>query len=412
MGARVKAVAVACAVFVLVAVGLSVAGQDGGPQTTGEKLLDAGRESQRLTAQADAELQKVRETGDPSRYLRAEQALRKAEGLAPRDPEVAVGLGTLALARHDFRAALRHGQAARRLGPGLVRPYAVLVDAQVELGRYAEAGRSLQRMVDLKPNLPSYTRVSYFRELQGDLPGAVEAMRLAISAGGGASENVAFAQALLGGLEFERGRLPAARAAYATALRSFARYIPAEAGLARVDAAEGRFPAALKRLSGVVDRLPLPEHVIALGETQLAAGQAAAARETFALVDAQRRLLAANRVNTDVEIALFEADHGDRERGVRFARSAWRMAPSFRSADALAWALTRAGRPGEGLRYAQRAVRQGTRDPVTLTHAGLTARAAGDRSAARRFLRRALELNPRFSPLWAPRARSALRSVS
>ncbi len=411
MRSHAKALSTAVAVFVTVAAVLVLTGRDQGASASRSAATPAA-EGQRLTARADAELQKVRETGDPSRYQRAQDALRRAERLTPRDPGVYVGLGTLALARHDFRAALRDGMTAQRLGPKLVRHLAVVVDAQVELGRYAAAARSLQRMVDLKPNLPSYARVSYFRELHGDLSGAVAAMRLAVSAGGGAPENVAYAQTLLGGLEFARGRVGAARAAYATALQSFPRFLPAEAGLGRLDAARGRYAPAIKRLSGVVDRLPFPEHVIALGEAQQAAGQSAAANDTFALVDAERRLLAANGVNTDVEIALFEADHGDRGRGVRLARSAWTRAPSVRSADALGWTLTRTGHAKQALPWARRAVRLGSRDGVVLTHAGLTARAAGDRGTARRLLRRALALNPRFSPVWAPRARRALRSVS
>jgi len=411
MASPIKGLGAAAAVFVTVAAVLILTGRDSGA-APGRPVITPAREGQRLTAQAGKELQKVRETGDPSRYLRAEAALQRAARLTPRDPDVHVGLGTLALARHDFRRALREGRTAERLGPHLVRHLAVVVDAEVELGRYAAAARALQRMIDLKPNLPSYARVSYLRELHGDLGGAVSAMRLAVSAGAGAPENVAYAQTLLGGLEVLRGRIGAARSAYATALQSFPRFLPAQAGLGRLDAAQGRYPPAIKRLSGVVDRLPFPEHVIALGEAQQAAGQAAAARDTFALVDAERRLLAANGVNTDAEIALFEADHGDRRRGVRLARSAWSRAPSVRSADALGWTLTRAGHPQQALHWARRAVSLGTRDPIVLTHAGLTAQAAGRRGTARDLLRRALALNPRFSQVWAPRARRALRSVS
>jgi len=396
----------------VVALGVLSLVNRGSAAPAGGRAQDPAREGARLTALAAKELQRVRETGDPSRYVAADRALRRAAKLTPQDAGVFVGLGTLALARHNFRAGLRYGEHARRLAPGLVQPFSVVVDGEVELGRYGAAATSLQQMIDRKPNLPSYARVSYFRELHGDLPGAVDAMRLAISAGGGAAENVAFAQSLLGGLEFQRGRIGAARRAYATALQSFPRYVPAEAGLARLEAAGGRSGPAIARLQRVVERLPLPEHVVALGEIQQAAGHAAAARETFALVDAERRLLAANGVNSDLEIALFEADHGDRARAVGLARNAWRAAPSVRSADALGWTLTRAGRAREGWGWAKRAVRLGTRDPLALTRAGLSARAAGDRPAARRLLRRALELNPRFSPLWAPRAQRALRSLS
>jgi Flp pilus assembly protein TadD len=168
---------------------------------------------------------------------------------------------------------------------------------------------------------------------------------------------------------------------------------------------------AIRGYEDIMRRRPLPQYVIALGETQQAAGRRADARETFALVDVERRLLAANGVNTDVEIALFEADHGDRGRAVDLARRAWRAAPSVRSAAAVSWALTRSGRPSDGLAWARRAVKLGSRDPLILTRAGLTARAAGHDRAARRYLHRALQANPRFSVVWAPRARNTLRSL-
>ena len=84
----------------------------------------------------------------------------------------------------------------------------------------------------------------------------------------------------------------------------------------------------------------------------------------------------------------------------------------MRSADALGWALTAAGHPREGLAWARRALGLGSRDAGFLYHAGMSARAAGNRAAARRHLRAALAGNPRFSPLYAPRARRALEAVS
>jgi hypothetical protein len=162
----------------------------------------------------------------------------------------------------------------------------------------------------------------------------------------------------------------------------------------------------------VVERLPLPEHVIALGEAQLAAGRPAQARRTFALVDAERRLLDRSGVNTDVELALFEAEHGSPRRGLALARRAWAAAPSVRSADALGRALTRAGRPAEGLRWARRALRLGSRDAGFLLHAGLAARAAGRSDLARRWLADASGRRGALGPLQARAARRALEALS
>jgi tetratricopeptide (TPR) repeat protein len=369
------------------------------------------RDSRAYSFLGDAYLQKVRETGDASYYTRAQGVLTKALQLNPRDPAATTSMGTLALARHDFRDALRYGERTRRLAPFVVKPYGVVVDAEIELGRYGDAARTLQRMANLQPNLASYARVSYFRELHGDLPGAIRAMELAVSAGGQAAENVAYVQTLLGNLYFQVGRLHDANEAYRQALARFPGYVPAGAGIGSVEAARGRFVPAIRRLRDAVARLPLPQYVTALGETELAAGRTADARRDLALVGAEEKLLQANGVNTDVDLALFEASHGRPARAVALGRRAWAEAPSVRSADALGWALTRAGRPVEGLRWSRRALALGSRDANFLYHAGLSAQAAGHASLARAYLSESLALNPRFNPLYAPRAERALRAL-
>jgi tetratricopeptide (TPR) repeat protein len=356
-------------------------------------------------------LQKVRETGDASFYPRAATAFKQGARHNPHDAGILTGMGALALARHDFKGGLRDGLAAHAAAPLVVRPYGVIVDAQVELGRYDDAARTLQTMVDLKPNLASYSRVSYFRELHGDLPGALATMQLAVSAGGDAPENLAYVQTLLGNLQFERGSLREAELAYRLALARFPGYAPADAGVARVEAAQGRLGPAIRRYRSVVGRLPLPEYVVALGETELAAGRPAAGRSDLALVSVEERLLQQNGVNTDTELALFEANHGNPGRAVMLGRRAWANAPSVRSADALGWALTRAGKPTAGLGWARKALALGSVDPAFLYHAGMTAKAAGRPDLARRWLTRSLAHNPRWSPLYAPEARRVLRGL-
>jgi tetratricopeptide (TPR) repeat protein len=399
--------------------GGSSATSDGAPALSTEGRIrgleavikEGGGRAQTYASLGTALMQRLRETGDASLYGRAERTFAEALERDPRSLEARVGVGMLALSRHDFRVALRHGEAARKIAPASFAPFAVIVDAQVELGRYHAAERTLQQMVNFKPGLASYARVSYFRELHGDLVGATAAMHMAASAAPAAGENRSYIQTLLGNLEFERGRLAAAASAYGSALDGFPGYAGADAGLARVDAARGRLGPAIDRLREVTQRLPLPEYVIALGETELAAGLRADAGRDFGLVRAQQRLLGASGVNTDSEIAVFEADHGEPRRALRLARRGYQAAPSVRSADALGWALTRAGRPAAGLAYARRALRLGSRDPLFLYHAGMAARAAGAPKAARGYLARALSANPRFSPLHAPVARRALRGL-
>ncbi len=123
-------------------------------------------------------------------------------------------LGELALARHAFATALALGERARDLNPHRAAAFGVIADAQIELGRYAEAAETLQAMVDLRPDLSSYSRIAYLRELHGDWDGALEAMQMAVDAGGPATENTLWTRVQLGHLHFNRGRLDEAEAEY------------------------------------------------------------------------------------------------------------------------------------------------------------------------------------------------------
>jgi tetratricopeptide (TPR) repeat protein len=333
----------------------------------------------------DAYVTKARATGDPSLYARADRVLSTALRRDPRNVAALVGAGTLAGLRHDFREQLRLGLEARRAAPGLARPYTVLADAQIELGQYADAARSIQRLVNLKPGLPAYARVSYYRELTGDPAGAVRAMRFAASAGG-APESLAYVQALTGNLELARGRVAAARDAYTASLRTVPGYSDALEGLARVDAARGDLRGSAARLRRLAPDRPPARALAFLAELELAIGRPRAARRHLAAARAQFARDAAGGGLPDAEAVLFEANHGSAAGAVRLGHRVWRAKPSIRSADALGWALTRAGRPREGLVWARRALRTGSLDPMFRLHAGVAARRAGrGREAARHF---------------------------
>ena len=196
----------------------------------------------------------------------------------------------------------------------------MVADAQVELGRYPAAARSIQRLVDTKPGLAAYARASYLSELGGDRAGAIEAMRLAASAGGGSPAS-AYVQALLGDLQLAAGRPAAARAAYLGALRSQRPYPAALVGLARVDAAQGRLRPAIARLRRATRLLPLTTSLTLLADVELAAGREQAALADLAAARAERRLLRAAGTAPDAEAVLFEAQHGDPAAAVRMGRA-------------------------------------------------------------------------------------------
>ena len=358
-------------------------------------------------------LQQVRESGDVSLYTRAGKAFDEALTRDPKQLDALVGQGILALALHDFRGALEWADKAWAINPFRAQILGIKVDGQVELGRYDEAVTTLQKMVDLRPDLDSYSRVSYVRELYGDVDGAIEAMRSAVQTALPGSESWAWTLTHLGHLYFNRGDLTEAAAIYEQVLVAKADYPYALAGQARVAAAQGNTEEAIAIYQQITERLPLPEFIIALGELYEATGQPDAARQQYDLVGVIQQLNAAAGMNVDLEMALFTASHGNNpSAAVQQARAAYAERPTIYAADTLAWALYQQGEYAEAWQFSQKALRLETKDALLHFHAGMIAAKVGNTEAALTHLQTALAINPHFSPLYGPVTQEALAEVT
>jgi tetratricopeptide (TPR) repeat protein len=350
--------------------------------------------------------QRARETGDPAYYSKSDGALARALELDPKDGLVYSGLGSLALSRHRFRQALSFGERAHALNRYDARSHGVIGDALVELGRYRLAFREFDEMARLRPSLSSYARVSYGRELIGHTRAAVRAMKLAVDAATDTSEPAAWTRVQLGKLYFSHGRYAAARRESAFALEIFPGYPYALDALAQDEAALGQLDRAIALERRAASAIPLPQYVAFLGDLYRVEGRPRLAARQYALIGVIDRLLRANGVKTDLEIALFDADHAIAlPHALALARIGERNRPSIDGEDALAWALERNGRCEEALPYSERALRLGTRDALKFFHRAMIERCLGDRAASNEWFHRALALSPRFSIVWAPVAR-------
>ena len=294
-------------------------------------------------ALAAAYLQKVRETGDAGFYTRADGAAAPGAGPRAARRRRLVRAATLAAARHDFRGALRLARRAAAAGParsprcrspstrwsssGATAPPSARCSArrpQAEPLRL-RAGLLLPR-AERRPRRRD--RGDAARRLRGR-PGAGERR---LRAG------------LLGELELARGRLGRGAARLPTRRsRACPATPPAAAGRARLAAARrparrGR-PLAARRGAAAAARVRDRARRDRAGRGPHRRRRGATSRSCAR----EQKLLAGAGVNTDVELAIFEADHGSPARGVALARRAWASAPSVRSADALGWALARPG---------------------------------------------------------------------
>ena len=350
-----------------------------------------------------AYLAQAASSGDPSYYDQAGAAFERAEQLAPGNPTTMLGRASLALSQHHFDRALELGEAALALRPQNAEALAVLVDANVELGRYDVAAAVTQQLLDVRPGMAALTRTSYQRELHGDLAGALTAMVQAEAAAGGADTaatggdsrpllSLATVVALEGDVLSADGRPAEAAARYQRALELAPTLALAEIGLARTDAAAGQLDAAIARLEELINRSPTLPAATLLGDLQRLAGLPATGDE---LVDVIVQLQRSSGATVDMELAVHLADRGRPD--LDLALAAYTERPSIYGADVLGWSLTRAGRGGEALPYVEQALSLGTEDAVLHFHAAMAYDAAGRRDLAARELQSAFDTNPYFT---------------
>lgn len=358
-----------------------------------------------------AYVEQARVTADPSYYDRAQGALEQSLVLRPDGNDTALtGQGALANARHDFSAARDAAEAALAINDYSATAWGVLADARTQLGDYPGATTAVDRMLELRPGLASFTRASYDAELHGDLDQARSALEqaLGLTTGGG---DEAYCRTYLGQLAFSQGDLEEAGAQFNTGLADLPDDPTLLLGRARVDAALGNEDSAVVGYQRVVDSRPLPENFVEFGEYLESLGRDDDAQDQYAVVDTVRQLFAASGVSDDLSAALFAADHDDPITALVAATAEYGRRQNTDSQDAMAWALHAAGRDAEALPLAQQATSLGGASAVFLYHRGAIEAALGMTGQARATLALALDTNPYFSPLLAPRAQALLESL-
>jgi tetratricopeptide (TPR) repeat protein len=356
-------------------------------------------------------LQRARENGDVADYARAEQAATRSLEIIPVDNYAGLTLlASVRLVQHDFAAVEELANRALPLKPLGPTAYGLLGDAQVGLGRYDEAFEAYDKMRALDAGLPALARLANLAFLTGDRFDSIDFWKQAIAKSQGLpAENQAWVHVQLGVTYFAYGENGDAAREHEQALRLFPEYVHALAGLGQVRAGQERYDEAIELYTRAVSKLPQPQYVASLGDVYSAAGRSDEAERQYMLVEAIAALYQANGINTDLQIAMFYADH-DRNvaLALTMAQAAYEAAPGVYAADALAWALYKDGRYAEATAMSDIALAQGTPEASFLYHAALIRLANRDEDAGREYLERALGLSPNFSPLHAGSARELL----
>ena len=368
------------------------------------------RSTKAWTDLGNALMQKARETADLSYYSLAEADYKKALTVDPESVPALDGMAWVTSDRHEFEKSKAWASKALTLDPNSQDAYGLLGDADQELGDYSAAYTHYQTMLNLRPDLASYSRGGHLLWLTGDFRKGVSLMDKAIDAGGPYAESTGWCRAQLGLMLWSEGHEAAAEQTLRDALTTTPRDYRVLMALGRVLAGKGDYQNAIDCYQKAIDVVPQVDAVAALGDLYAVTGRKADAEEQFKLAESIDRIQKANGVKGGWQMSLFRANH-DRNlpEALADARDEYKTRKNVYAADALAWCLYKNGQYPEAAALSQAALAQKTPEPVFYYHAGMIAAKQNNRVAARQYLGWALQLNPHFSPIEAPAAKAALQ---
>lgn len=358
-------------------------------------------------------LQRSRETGDFEDFRRAEAEARASIGLrGRRNGGARLALASSLLAQHRFAEARAAAEALVADDPDKPSYRALLAEIEMELGDYDAARASFGRVGGDEDNLAVAPRLARWEEIQGltvQARNRLYAARASAAARGDLPrEQVAWFHLRVGDFELRAGRPRQAERAFREGLAVEPGDHRLYAGLARVEAARGRWRRVLDYGARAGDRADLATLAL-MGDAHAALGDAAKAEAMYAAVEAG---YAENPEPFARQWTQFRLDHRRALPGtLALLREEARARPDVLGQDMLAWALYLSGDPAAARTASRNALRMGTQDASFFFHAGMIERALGNEAAARTHLRRALDVNPRFHPVLADSARAALRAL-
>ena len=332
---------------------------------------------------------RARETADPAYYEEAWAAAERSLQLEPGNLEGRKLQVWILLGQHEFARAVEAAEQINRAVPDDVLVYGFLVDGYVELGRYADAEKAAQWMLDMRPgNVPGLTRAAHLRELFGDHAGAVEFMDSAYQRTAPSEvEDRAWILTQIAHLSLLTCRTDSAERLLNDALTIFPNYHYALAQLAELRLQQGRLEEAVTLRQRHYEAAPHPENYYELGVVLQRAGRHADAQAAWQRFETEGRREMNGWDNANIELIYYYADHANQPaEALKIAQNEAARRQDVRTLEALAWALHKNGNAREALVQIEKALAVGIKQPISSYHAGVIAAEAGEADRARLYL--------------------------
>jgi tetratricopeptide (TPR) repeat protein len=366
-------------------------------------------------------IQEARITGNYSYYdLAAMRQVDKVLALDANNFQALTYKSLIYLSQHHFAEGLDIANKARQLNPYNSFIYGILVDANVEMGNYADAVSNAEKMISIKPDLRSYSRISYLREIHGDYPGAIAVMKMAVQAGVNGDDGTEWTRVQLGHLFENTGALDTAEFEYQQALEFRKGFAPALAGLGHIAFARKDYNKAMEYYQQADTLVMDYTNKENLAELYRLTGQVKRSDSLSALVitnmskDASTADNGDNNIGhyVDRELAYAYLAVGKNEQGLEHALAEYNRRPNNIDVNqTLAWAYYKNADFGKASKYMDVALRTNCKNPTLLCYAGLIYSKAGDTKKGKLLLSQALLKDPAIDIALKTESITALKNL-
>jgi tetratricopeptide (TPR) repeat protein len=325
---------------------------------------------------------------------------------------------TILLSQHQFEEANKIAEQVRQLYPQNAYVYGLIVDANVELGNYEMALEAADKMISIRPDIRSYSRIAYLREIHGDIQGAIEAMTLAVDAGAPGDENTEWCRVQMAKLYKQIGKVKEAEMNYTIATENRENYPYALAGLAGIAAQEKKYTKALA-LYMKADSL-IPDHTFKEGMAEvynLMNEPAKAKSIANDILTYMKQFSGDNSKemgqNEDHEMAHAYMGVGNYKKALEYALAEYKRRPAnIEVNETVAIVYYKLGDYEKALAYLERALTTNCKNPELLCNAGLIYAKAGKTKEAKTFLETVLKNNPLIPAELKKEALEILKSLT
>jgi len=352
---------------------------------------------------AQAYIQEARVTGDHGYYDAA--ALSLLDDVIANEPKNFDALcckATVLLSQHHFADGLAVAKQALPLNPNSAFIYGLMCDSYVELGNYAEAVKMSDKMISIRPDIRSYSRISYLREIHGDLPGAIQACKLAVSAGYPGLEQSEWTRMILAHLYENTGHPDSAELQYRIALQERPGYAFAIAGLGRIEKAKGNYKEAialLEKAKGMIIEYSFSDELTDLyklnNETEKWEASAKSVIGMLSPLSNEDESSSAHGHYADKELAYAYLKMNDTENALKHAMLEYERRPeNIDVCETVAWVNYKKGDYATANSMITKALRTNCQNASLLCRAGLIKLKAGEKDKGLVLIRKGLSNDP------------------